>query len=251
MKGKDKKTKEKEVEVKPSDVTAFINAKKEDTLIPEEDGVKLSKILEERSDELIVEKEDTVKLEVPAEPMFSPDRETHSSIMEWAQLQSPIEDLELTEDERMEFIRAALHDETLILQINLLSDVLVGCRALSDYEIDVMYAALDEDRQEGLIITDVDFFSRMQAYGVCMQVISVTAKPVDFITLKPKVPGVLGELESKQKDIARLRKHTSSAHLSPARAILFKTALRMFAAKMKLAIENIANADFWTPAVAD
>jgi len=250
------KSEESKKEVSPQDVSAFLNAEDKTTLIPEEDGAKLQELAgataESRTELTIEPAEQEERIDVPADATFSPDVPTPDSIMDWAQQQVPIEDIELTEAERIEFVRAALFDKALILAIDVLGDHKIECRALLDYEIEVMYSALEADRVEGLIATDATFFSRMQNYGILMQVVSVDGKAEKFFHIaKPKEGDVLTELVDMREATEKLRAALYTHKLSAIKSAMFKTALRMFAAKMKLALNNIANTDFWKPAVAD
>jgi len=83
-----------------------------------------------------------------------------------------------------------------------------------------------------------------------MQIVAVDGTPVDFVTIE-KPADVLQEAKNIKQNAELLRGKLSTVQYTPAKAATLRVALRMFSAKMKLALENIANADFWKPAVVD
>jgi len=241
--------KEENKNVDAAEVADFLKKQSPKVLIPTEDASKLID-LTESAEETTVVREDEDRVSIASDEMFSPELDTKDSILEWAKLYIPVEDIELTEQERSVFLRAALHDKPVKFSITVLNEAVITCRALSDYEIEVMYAALEYDRAAGLIESDADFFGRMQNYGVLMQVVEINGKVTDFLCIE-KTGDSLLELKNRNAHVATLREMTYSRDTSAAQSALSRAALRMFSAKMKLALENLANADFWKPAVVD
>lgn len=171
---------------------------------------------------------------IPADTTYSPEAPVVDHVMDWVLASGGLEKATPTAVEKAEFLRAALNNESLELDITVMGGTKVRVRTLTDHETDVLFLAL----RQGGDMSEVEYYTEMQRYGLAMQVVSVGGK-----TANCHKPGP--EDDAPAQLIARAA--ADAITTNAARTAMARAALRVFSAKMKHCTENLLNMDFWNP----
>lgn len=234
--------------IDPQEVKDFLNEKENEqpsdtAVITDEDDIKVLKDIVEGRQE-----QEEGRIDIPPDAAWDAGKPTATSFLDWAYAYTGLtREIELTETERAEFLRAAIFNKPFALDIALMNTT-VRCRALTAYEIEVIYHGVNLAQAEGLIENDAAFYDTMQKFGAVMQIVSVAGKSCHPLVFKtPKNDIKASERLEKDSKLLRKRAMQYVSGMNAPRHMLEKSALRVFAAKMKIALDNMANSDFWNP----
>ncbi len=183
----------------------------------------------------------------PTPPVLDPKANTEAREQNWALETDLIPDVrvEVTALERDLFWKAALCEEPVRFTIPVRGGMDVTVRSLSQFELDVLFAACSTDTQERVVITDGQYASQVQDYSLFLQVEKVGDRPFGHALDIQELgfgPAVAALREHHEQ-------HTKKVH-APTRSCLIH-ALRVFALKMKICTDNLHNENFWTPPAVD
>jgi hypothetical protein len=197
--------------------------------------------------EPIAKKDEEQAFESSTPRSLDPKTTTEDREQRWALESDLVPDVrvEVTPLERDLFWKAALCEEPVRFQIPVRGGMTVTIRSLSQFELDVLFAACSTDAQERVVITDGQYASQIQDYSMFLQVERVGDRPFKH---------VLDVQDLKFAEaVAALRahheQHTKQVH-APTRSCLIY-GLRVFALKMKICTDNLHNENFWTPQAVD
>lgn len=151
--------------------------------------------------------------------------------------------IEVSQLERDLFWKAALADKPVKFDVAVRS-VAVQCQTASEYEMDVMFAALDRDEDQVLVLTDGQYRSQLQDYGMFVQILRVDGQPFNYHI-------DLSKFETFEEAVQGLRQHHQLVRrtFSEARRALLLHAFRIFSIKIQTCTTNLHNEDFWSPPV--
>jgi hypothetical protein len=191
------------------------------------------------------------RMETERNTTYDKDKVTQDKVFSWAMRTPEDVEVEVTDMDKAKYIKAILHDKPVILSIDLSirdsSDinVSVDIRTLNNYEKDVVYVALDKDREEGLITGYQQLSTRMQYYAGALQVVNFCGNTAAHISFPE--PG------NTKVDAETLRtvtkEYVGKLHWPKWQAMV--AALRVFEAKMKICNDAALNGNFWMPPGAD
>ena len=182
--------------------------------------------------------------DTPIDPTFNPDTPTRNSQDPWVFNSPNQEEVEVTPEDKDTFFKAVLNESSVVLDIPVNigpRPIDVRCRSLNNFEIDVIYAAIDAQPD---IKSMSQFMTMLQRYSVMLQVMAFNGK-----NLKPVVFG----RETEEKAVKKLQSSYKRIvqDTDQARWQVLLTALRTFSIKLKVCNDNILNENFWSPADTD
>jgi len=184
---------------------------------------------------------------VPLSNVASSDTPSATSIMKWAMTLPDVGDVEVTDDEKALFLKTLLNDVVFVLPITLSlgnTACVIECRALTTWETDVVFGALNLDEKDDKFRDIAQYTTALQQYMVALQLVKYNDTRVDPIPLKH---------ESLAEDIRILRALTSH-HIGSWSSIKWSMvllAIRLFTIKVKLCTDAALNRDFWMPPGTD
>jgi hypothetical protein len=191
--------------------------------------------------------EDTPPYDSPTPGYLDKGVSTEAKEQNWVLESDLIPDVrvEVTALERDLFWKAALCEEPVRFTIPVRGGMDVTVRSLSQFELDVLFAACSTDTQERVVITDGQYASQMQDYSLFLQVEKVGDRPFGHaLDIQDLGFGLAVKALRSHHEL-----HTKQVH-APTRSCLIH-ALRVFALKMKICTDNLHNENFWIPPAAD
>lgn len=206
--------------------------------------------LELQADDLPLAKE--AEQEKPSEPYtaprrseLDPDAPTGQKEMLWNIDVGPDITIEVSPLERDLYWKAALNDQPVIFDVPVRSTT-VQFKTANEYEMSVMFAALDTDEERALILTDGQYRSQLQNYGMFVQTLRFDGKPFNHHI-------DLNQFDTFGQAVEGLRKHQRavSPGFNAARRSILLHAFRIFSAKIQTCTTNLHNEVFWKPPATD
>jgi len=161
----------------------------------------------------------------------------------WSYEDPVLKEVEVTDEDKALYLKAALNDRTVELPIRLLNDTMtVVCRSLSNFEYEVVFRAIHKAQEAGLITAEAQQISYIQWFCSCMQVVSVNGSQLNPPRFQSSAD--INECAEAVMESHRQRYRDMDA----VRWALSLTAARVFECKLKVCNDNLANLDFWLPA---
>ena len=175
---------------------------------------------------------------------LSKQTKTHANQMAWAANVEELGPIEVNDLEKRMFLKAVLNDENVYWDMTLAvtPENPVTVRSLFEWELSLVFSALAEDGKEGLIQNNMEYFSTLQNYSICLQI-----ERIGNVAYKHKFQPK--EDEEVQDTIKALRKHMYN-HVrdmgAPQKSMVLE-ALRLFHSKYEMCKGKMRDQDFWTP----
>lgn len=228
--------------------------------IEQQDSETLTKIqamLDERIEEKQKEtaqqpaEQESVRLETPRNTSFDQSNFTQGALYAWSMMTPELSVVQVTDHEKALYLKAVLNDVPVIIPIelemgdNVFGNLTVELRTLNNYETDVVFLALEKDKEEGMIKGHHQLATRIQQYAAALQLLKVQGKPVKQIAFPE--PGDAHEDMIKLR--AHVHKQVGAMQWPRWQAVL--SALRVFETKIKICNDAALNGNFWTPQGAD
>lgn len=182
---------------------------------------------------------------------FDQSNFTQGALYAWSMMTPELGAVAVSDIEKSKYIKAVLNDVPVVLPIELemgndeIGNITIELRTLSNYETDVVFLALEKDKEEGLIKGHHQLATRIQQYAGALQTLKVQEKVVTTIAFPE--PGDITTDRDKLR--AFVTKHVSSMSWPRWQAIL--SALRVFETKLKICNDAALNGNFWKPQGAD
>lgn len=176
---------------------------------------------------------------------------TQGALYAWSMMTPALGSVTVTDMEKSMYIKAVLNDVPVILPIDLemgddiRGNIVVELRTLSNYEADVVFLALELDKEEGIIKGSHQLASRIQQYAGALQTLKVQEKALPTIAF----PSPGDSLGDRDKLRSFVKKHIGAMSWPRWQAIL--NALRIFETKLKICNDAALNGNFWKPRGAD
>jgi len=187
------------------------------------------------------------QVDTPLDPTFTSDTPNANSQDPWVFTSPDEASVSVEQEEKDIFFKAVLNDDPVVMDIKVSlgpNPIPVRCRSLSNFEIDVIYAAIDKDRSAGNIVSTAQFMTMLQRYSIMLQVSSFNTKSLNAVSVTGlEIPEAVEELQSKYNALVQ--------GVDQARWQVILTALRLFSIKLKICNDNILNENFWCPADTD
>ncbi len=223
----------------------------------EETLAKIKALMDESIEEQKVqsaqveESEETPRVETARNTTFDQSNFTQGALYAWSMMTPELGAVAVSDIEKSKYIKAVLNDVPVVLPIELemgddeVGNVTIELRTLNNYETDVVFLALEKDKEEGLIKGHHQLATRIQQYAGALQTLKVQEKLVTTISFPE--PGDITTDRDKLR--AFVTKHISFMSWPRWQAIL--SALRVFETKLKICNDAALNGNFWKPQGAD
>lgn len=174
--------------------------------------------------------------------LFEPDKASLAHLSSWVHEQGDLK-VEVEEIDKSYYLKALLNDSELQLDIALNKDIELRFRALSNFDFEVVFAALRKLSEAGEITGPSQYASKVQQAAVAMQLVSYTGKQQDCVRFEKPYPSLS---EAADRLITFMREDMADWGWPKWQCII--TALRIFETKLAICNENIRNGNFWNPA---
>lgn len=185
------------------------------------------------------------RIEVDPNPLVDPDNPTMEATVAWQMETAHLGHVEVTDEEKVLYLKATLNNATLYWDIKLLNGRLTAkVRSLNQYEFDVIFRALRLDEKDEIVVSPEQKFSRLQYYNCCLSVVELQKEPTGALEFKRRENADLDADANRLRDFHKER----FSELYPPKWNQMITAARVFSIKEKLCNEALANEDFWPPA---
>ena len=224
----------------------------------QEDQVSTDEVLEflQSSGKLELSPEDAKALvgapesEKEAEPVRSSTHEEFSKtapserfVHDWAMRAPDMGEVTVNELEKDLFLKAVLNDAPVIMDIMVPAiKRTVTLKTLTSLELDVLYGALEADRQDLKFAHESQFISDLQEYSLFLQGLKIASTPYAYaFTVIPEKT-----LADNIKDI-RAHKDNAAKTMGQAQRAAVLQALRIFSLKNTICTDNLFNENFWNP----
>lgn len=193
------------------------------------------------------------RTELPVPPQWTEEHENAAlrEKLAWEK-DSWVGKIKVTEQEKVEFLKAAIHDKEVTLDVTIGppgATARVRIRTLSNRMMVALSTAMLEDRNDGLFGRGEEFdggywATRLQIVSMMLQVQSIDGTDVAW-----RAPEDLDKMSAKELTAA-LRAEASEwgEKLSAPRHALFTTAVSIFEQKIALCRSAMVNGDFSDPA---
>lgn len=233
-------------QVNPEEVRNFLKQASApavpDDLPPETEVISLDelKAAQQESDSKVQE---TFKnVEEQRSKLFEPDKASLAHLSSWVfeneNLKVEVEDMD-----KSLYLKALLNDSELQLDVTLDAGITLRFRALTNFDFEAVFAALNKMAKAGEITGPSQYASRVQQAAAALQLVSFGGKTLDYVRFDkphPK-PDVAAD-----KIIAYIESEMSTWGWPKWQCIV--TGLRIFETKLAMCNENIRNGNFWKPA---
>jgi hypothetical protein len=206
------------------------------------------------TEEIPVESDKDDRIDTEVSPLTDPAAPSMQN-NQWVYSDASLGDVKVSEYERTAYLKAAMNDVPVILDITLGQEggmaIRVKVRSLSHYEIDTIYRAVRQQIEAGVIMVDemkrvdaMQLNSWIQWYSACLQVIECQGKGLDHLSFQSS------ESESIEVDAQKIRDHYQQKHreIQAPRWHAMLMAMRLFETKVKICNDALANGNFWNPA---
>ena len=186
-------------------------------------------------------------VDTPRNTTYDSTANTQNALYSWSMNSANFGDVTVTDMDKSMYLKAALNDVPVILPIELEmqgttgNKIIVEIRTLNNYEMDLVFWALEKDREEGLLTNPSAIATRLQYYAGGLQTIKVNKQPVSNIQFPE--PG------DTVKDGTKLREfiHAYIQKINWPRWQAILIALRIFETKTKICNDAALNGNFWKP----
>lgn len=186
--------------------------------------------------------ESTANIEDGRSKLFEPDKASLAHLSSWVHDNKTDLKVEVEEQEKALYLKSLLNDTTLELPIKLDIGITLLFRALTNYDFEVVFTALQKDSDGGKITGPAQYASRVQQCAVAMQLIKFGDKHLDYVNFKAPYPTV-----NKAADILRKYIQEDMSNWAWPKWQAAVTGLRVFETKLAICNENIRNGGFWQP----
>lgn len=147
----------------------------------------------------------------------------------------------ISEEEKSLFFKSGLLDIRFEID-TMVNGIPIRIQSVSEYEEDVVFAAVHKDMSDGVITTFEQRVTRVQWYLATLQVIRFNGTTVEYLKLPEDVDDV-----SAHADMVREWHKSHSRHRNVARWLMTLLACRIFAIKINMLNTALANDDFPKP----
>lgn len=176
---------------------------------------------------------------------YDEDNLTQHALYSWSAITPESRKVTVSDDEKACYLKAVLNDVPVILEILLemgndsLGNIRGTFRTLNNYEMDIVFLAIEKDREEGLISGHHQLATRLQQYAGALQLVAFQGNSTKYTEFKN--PG------NRSEDVKALRdavfKYVGETNWARWQATLHM--LRIFEAKVKICNDAALNGDFW------
>lgn len=171
--------------------------------------------------------------------------QSQASLASWSMDIGKIQ-VKVDDHDKALYMKAVMEEENIILPVTLDVGATLEIRPLVNFDLDVVFSALEKDQKEEKIKGPAQYASRLQYYSAALQVIRFNSKRREYVNFKRPWPPMEEAVEVLRTNV---EEDISSWSWPKWQACVL--ALRIFEAKLALCNENLRNGNFWGPVDAD
>lgn len=180
--------------------------------------------------------------EIPDDLRMSHQSPSVHQTVTWEKTPNDLERrVEISEEEKSLFFKSGMLDIRFEIDV-MVNSVPIRIQSVSEYEEDVIFSAVHKDMSEGIITTFEQRVTRVQWYMATLQVTRFNNQTVEHLKLPEGEDDV-----SKHADMVREWHKSHSRHRNVARWLMTLLACRIFAVKLNMLNNALANDDFPKP----
>lgn len=176
---------------------------------------------------------------------------TQNAMFSWSLNLPGLETITVDDTEKALYIKAVVNDVPVKFDIMLemgddsIGNITATFRTLNNYETDLVFQAIEEDRKAGVITGHHQLATRLQYYAGALQLEKFQGTNMNHLEFKEA--GIVVD------DVATLRDFVTKfvGRMNWARWQAVLQCLRIFETKIKICNDAALNGDFWTPPGAD
>jgi hypothetical protein len=241
-------------QVNPEDVKAFLSQQEQnsenievttESQMPGHEVVNLDDARKQLEQEQDAIKAIHDKVEDERSKLFEPDKASLAHLSSWVFAAGNLQ-VEVDAIDKSLYLKSLFNDVPLELNVKLEMGISCIIRATTNYELDVIYKALEKYSEENKIPGPAQYASLVQKCAAAIQII----KFGDQLLSPPKF--VYGQNDvDKDADALKNRIENVLGQWAWPKWNAALTALRIFEAKLALCNENARQANFWQTADAN
>lgn len=187
---------------------------------------------------------DTDAAHIPTDPTFeNPDLRDPLGNM-FVTIQDT--DIPVTEMDKTLYLKALLHDAPAMLEVSAANGATARCRALSVYESDLVYLALQKFLKQHENYPTMLWDAQIQQYKLAMQMVEFCGKPIAYLSYE----STGGELTKHVDDLIESSQDLYLNTNTVKYGIMLRL-MNVFNHKMSRLQEAAHVEDFWRPADTD
>lgn len=241
-------------QVNPEEVKAFLKEQEKtegtpevttESQMPGHEVVNLDQLQEDTARENAETRELQERAEEARSKLFEPDKASLAHLSAWVLSEGKVK-VEVDAQDKALYLKSLLHDVPLELPIKLEIGIEILIKALTNFEFDIIFLALEKINEKQKIVGPAQYASLVQQCAAALQIVKFGDKHMNVPTFEPGKISVEAAAEQlKERIELELGKWAWPKWQT---AI---TALRVFEAKLALCNENARNGNFWQTADAN
>jgi hypothetical protein len=241
-------------QVNPEDVKAFLSQQEQnsenievttESQMPGHEVINLDEARKQIEKEQSDIKSIHDKVEAERNKLFEPDKASLAHLSSWVFAAGNLQ-VEVDAMDKSLYLKSLFNDVPLELNVKLEMGISCVIRATTNYELDVIYKALEKYSEENKIPGPAQYASLVQKCAAAIQII----KFGDQVLSPPKYVYGENNIDTDADDLKNRIENVLGQWAWPKwNAAL--TALRIFEAKLALCNENARQANFWQTADAN
>lgn len=190
------------------------------------------------------------RIETDRNTTFDASVSSQTGMYSWNMSIDGLGDITVSDTEKAMYLKSVLHDVPVVLPIDLEmhdenNKVSIEIRTLNNYEMDLVFWALEKDRLDGILTSPAALATRLQYYAGGLQSRKINTQPISNIEFP--TPGSM--IEDGEKLRVFVNEYIKKINWPRWQAIL--VALRIFETKVKICNDASLNGNFWKPQGAD
>lgn len=240
-------------QVNPEEVKAFLQKAHEgeapevttESQMPGHEVVNLDDLAKEIHADNAQIKEIHDKVEEDRSKLFEPDKASLAHLSAWVLSEGKVEVVVDDRDKAL-YLKSLFHDKPLELPISLELGIEVVIKALTNFELDIIFVTLEKFSESNKVTGPAQYASLVQQCAAALQLVKF-----GDTHLSPPVfePGDISVQDAAA--VLKTRIETVLARWDWPKWQTAITALRIFEAKLSLCNENARRANFWQTADAN
>lgn len=211
---------------------------------PAEDAgtVTLDELKQQMEERAAEDKFTQEQVEAQRNKTFEPDKNNLVNMSAWVFNRDDLK-VEVNDMDKRMYLKALLNDTPIVLNIAMECGLTISFKPMTNYEMEAVFLALQEDSNSGKIIGPSHYAARVQQYAAVLQLLTyndiAAGHPVFSAPYPPIADTVLKIRECLETKVAMMGWPKWQAVV---------TGLRIFETKLAICNENMRNGNFWNPA---
>lgn len=175
---------------------------------------------------------------------FEPDKTSLAHLSAWAIDRTDLK-VKVTEQDKALYLKSLLNDTALELPVALEIGLNMTFRALTNFDMEVVFMTLQKYSNEDKIVGPAQYASKVQQCAAALQLIKYADLPTNYVKFDAPRPCMEAAIKALSDYIENV---IAEWDWPKWQAVV--TGLRIFETKLAICNENSRNGNFWLPADA-